>query len=61
MSLPLIVGEDLCEAKADFQGRSEEELSFRQGDVLAITTKIDSNWFEGRCVSQLFCGSSQLG
>lgn len=35
-------------ASHDFQGRSKVELSFKKGDMLTISRKIDDNWYEGR-------------
>ena len=34
-------------AAYDFQFQSEKELSFKKGDVIVITKKVDANWFEG--------------
>ena len=31
----------------NFQSQSEKELSFKKGDVIVITKKVDADWFEG--------------
>lgn len=39
---------EFCKAQYDFQSDSPGELSFRKGDLIAILTKIDHNWWRGR-------------
>ena len=34
-------------AAYDFQSQSKKELSFKKGDVIVITKKVDADWFEG--------------
>ena len=31
----------------DFQGEQEDELSFRQGDMITFLAKVDNNWNKG--------------
>ncbi|CAG2104394.1 unnamed protein product, partial [Medioppia subpectinata] len=36
-----------CRAMYDFEAQSPDELSFKEGDVIELKSKVDSNWFEG--------------
>lgn len=36
-----------AKGRFDFSGQSERELSFKRDDMLLISKKIDSNWYEG--------------
>ena len=51
LQLPLVVGDSLWQAKANFQSEEPDELSFRIGDILVIPTGQQTNghdWVEGR-------------
>lgn len=53
LSLPSLVREKPTlkhvRASYEFQGRSAEELSFKSGDAIEVTSMSDKNWWEGRC------------
>ncbi|KAL6055928.1 Endophilin-A2 [Balamuthia mandrillaris] len=36
-----------CTALYDFQGQSDQELSFRQGDVIMVLKQVNQDWHEG--------------
>lgn len=43
--------EGKARAKYNFSGQTQLELSFRRGDTLRLTRRVDSNWYEGRVES----------
>lgn len=36
-----------CRAKADYQKKNDDELSFSAGDLIMLSSKIDDEWYEG--------------
>lgn len=37
------------EAKFDFFGQDESQLSFKQGDIIQVVSRLDSGWWDGIC------------
>ncbi|CAG7722900.1 unnamed protein product [Allacma fusca] len=36
-----------CQALYDFDAENQGELSFKEGDIIRLSTRIDENWYEG--------------
>lgn len=36
-----------CKALYDFDPEQEQELPFKEGDVIELKNQVDDNWFEG--------------
>nr|XP_027197762.1 endophilin-A-like isoform X2 [Dermatophagoides pteronyssinus] len=36
-----------CQALYDFDAENENELNFKEGDIIQLVTKVDDNWYEG--------------
>lgn len=36
-----------AEALYDFDAENNSELSFREGDIIRLTSQVDENWYEG--------------
>ncbi|XP_075266360.1 endophilin-A2-like isoform X2 [Convolutriloba macropyga] len=47
-NLPAVPKRPHCVATFDFEAESPEELGFKEGQKIMLTSKIDDNWFEGR-------------
>lgn len=43
----LVLNQPCCRAKYSFTSDREGELNFREGDVILLTGRADSNWYEG--------------
>jgi len=37
------------EAKFDFNGQDESQLSFKKGDIIKVISRLDSGWWDGVC------------
>ena len=37
------------EAKFDFYGQDDSQLSFKQGDIIQVISRLDSGWWDGIC------------
>nr|CAB3266477.1 sorbin and SH3 domain-containing protein 1-like [Phallusia mammillata] len=48
VSPPKPVRNGLGKAKFDFTGKTKVELSFKQGDEIALLKKVDANWYKGK-------------
>lgn len=44
--------EGQARAKFNFQAQSDIELSLTKGELVALTRRVDANWFEGRVGSK---------
>ncbi|VDD84909.1 unnamed protein product, partial [Enterobius vermicularis] len=40
-----------AKAKFSFEGRNNDELSFKKGDIIAVTQQLDGGWWEGTFAS----------
>nr|XP_046919338.1 endophilin-A-like isoform X2 [Dermatophagoides farinae] len=36
-----------CQALYDFDAENENEISFKEGDIIQLVTQVDENWYEG--------------
>ena len=41
-----------CEAKFDFYGQDDSQLSFKKGDIIQVISRLDSGWWDGICNGQ---------
>jgi len=41
-----------CEAKFDFCGQDDSQLSFKKGDIIQVISRLDSGWWDGICNGQ---------
>ena len=46
-STPTRAAQPTCQALYDFEAESPGELSFKEGDVINLKSKIDDNWYDG--------------
>jgi len=46
-STPTRAAQPTCQALYDFDAESPGELSFKEGDVIYLKSKIDDNWYDG--------------
>ena len=44
--------EGQARAKYNFQAQSAVELSLNKGELVALTRRVDDNWFEGRIANR---------
>lgn len=44
--------EGQARAKFNFQAQSGVELSLNKGELVALTRRVDDNWFEGRIANR---------
>ena len=44
---PTRAAQPTCQALYDFEAESPGELSFKEGDVINLRSKIDDNWYDG--------------
>lgn len=52
---PLRSNQPSCQALYDFEAENGNELSFKEGDVIVLKTKLDENWFEGSLNGKTGC------
>lgn len=48
----LVLDQPCCRALYSFHPNHEGELSFSKGDVIALTSQVDANWFQGELGGQ---------
>ncbi|OUM62569.1 hypothetical protein PIROE2DRAFT_44160, partial [Piromyces sp. E2] len=41
-----------CEARFDFNGQDDSQLSFKKGDIIQVISRLDSGWWDGICNGQ---------